>query len=104
MELLGTGSYDTVKQNHKMLVEESLNAARNRRDEKWTRSIAVGSKEFVENIKSRLAGLAKGRNIQKAEAAYQLRETSPHISYNALLRGENGDIGYNNAYFWDVYE
>ncbi len=77
---------------------------RNRRDEKWTKSIAVGSKEFVENIKSRLAGLAKGRNIQKAEAAYQLREPSSHISYNALLRGKNGDIGYNNAYFWGVYE
>ena len=31
----------------------------NIRDDKWTKSIAVGSKEFVEHVKSALGALAK---------------------------------------------
>ena len=31
------------------------------REDKWTRSIAVGSKEFVEDVKTELGCLAKGR-------------------------------------------
>ena len=84
MELLGAESYNSVKQNHKMLVEESLSAERNNRDEKWTKSIAVGSKGFVGEVKSILGGLAKGRNIKKTESTYQLRE--PSSSYNTFLR------------------
>ncbi|MEA3467618.1 MAG: transposase [Thermodesulfobacteriota bacterium] len=102
MEQLEAGSYNTVKQNHKMLVEETLNNERNKRDEKWTRSIAVGSKGFVENVKSRLGGLATGRTIQKTEATYQLRE--PSSFYNDLLEVKNDDIAGKNAYLWNFNE
>ncbi len=102
MEALGVNSYEAVKETHKTLVEESLNAERNRLDEKWTKSIAVGSKGFVEDIKSVLGGLANGRNIQGTGATYQLREPSPF--YNGFLRGENDNIGGGNMYQWDFNE
>ena len=102
MELLGAESYNSVKQNHKMLVEESLSAERNNRDEKWTKSIAVGSKGFVGEVKSILGGLAKGRNIKKTESTYQLRE--PSSSYNSFCEVENDGIDGKNAYRWNFNE
>jgi len=48
-----------VKQNHKMWVDEELAAGRKQREEKWTKSVAVGSKEFVESVQNNLGGRAK---------------------------------------------
>lgn len=96
--ILGMQSYDAVKRNHKILVDEELAAGRKQREEKWTKSVAVGDKEFVENVKMKLGSIAKGRSIQKTEATYQLRE--PLSSYNGLLGGENDDIYGKNAYAW----
>ena len=97
MKLLGAETYTALKQNHKMLVEESLGTSGNVRDEEWTKSVAVGSKEFVEDVKTRLNTLANGRTVRQAGAAYQLRE--PSVSYNGLFGVENDDIGGKNAYF-----
>lgn len=103
MELLNAESYNSVKETHKMLVEEALKAERNNRDEKWTQSIAVGSKDFVEEVKSMLGGLARGRNIKKTESAYQLREPSSsyNASYNDFFKVENNDIDGENSYYWN---
>ncbi|MFW8602426.1 transposase [Desulfobacterota bacterium M19] len=103
MELCGAETYDAFKQNHKMLVEEVLCADKLARDEKWTKSIAVGSRDYVERIKKQLGALASGRMPQQTtETTCHLRE--PHISYNALSGAENGDIDHENAYIWDIYE
>lgn len=51
----------------------------NHRKGKWTKSIAVGSKAFVERAKTLLRALAKGRTAREAAEAYQLRE--PSIPY-----------------------
>ena len=40
-ELVGVETYDQVKQYHKGWVEEYLGDGNNRRDEKWTKSIAA---------------------------------------------------------------
>ena len=50
-ELLSVESNDQLKLQHKGWVEESLNSGDNRHDDKWTKSIAVGSKSFVEKSK-----------------------------------------------------
>lgn len=38
--------------------------------DKWTRSIAVGSKEFSGEVQSRLGGLALGRKVRKIDDDY----------------------------------
>ncbi len=40
----------------------------NIRDDKWTKGIAVGSKGFVEHVKSALGALAKSRKAKEQEA------------------------------------
>ena len=97
--ILGMQSYDEVKRNHKMWVEEELVANKKQREERWTKSIAVGSREFVDSVKLSLAGRANGRKVQGDETGYQLRE--PSETYNALLKGKKDDIGSKNAYVWE---
>ena len=98
--LLGFEDYDLVKSYHKKWVDGYLESGNNIRDEKWTRSIAVGSKGFVERVKSLLGVLAKGRKSIEAGESYQLRE--PSIPYGVHFRGKKEDIGLENSYFWDV--
>lgn len=66
MQMLGIESYDLVKLYHKKWVEESLGGGHNIRDDKWTKSIAVGTREFIENVKAVLGALVKGRKIGQA--------------------------------------
>ena len=99
-KLLGFGSYDRVKTYHQRWVEDYLENGKNIKDEKWTRSIAVGSRGFVERIKSILGGLALGRKRIEAGESYQLRE--PSALYNVHFGVKKGDIELENAYFWNI--
>jgi len=85
---------------HKRWVEDYLGNGKNISDEKWTRSIAVGSRGFVDRVKSILGALALGRKNIEAEGSYQLRE--PSIPYGAHFVVKKGDIGPKNTYIWNV--
>ena len=61
---------------------------RGRNTNKWTRSIAVGGKGFVERVKSLLGVLAEGRKSIEAGKAYQLRE--PPIPYGDHFGAKKG--------------
>jgi putative transposase len=65
-KLLSIDSYDLLKQYHRGWVGESLDNVGNNRDEKWTKSIAVGSKGFIEEMRLVLGAMAKGRKGLKA--------------------------------------
>ena len=54
----------------------ALNSGKNIRDSKWTQSIAVGSENFIDNIKEDLVISAKGRKVSGTKDIFQLRETS----------------------------
>jgi putative transposase len=98
--LLGAGSYDQLRSSHKGWVEEYLGDGENARHEEWTESIAVGSRPFVEKVKSQLGFRAKGRDIIEGNEGYQVREGS--APYNSLFGAEKGDIGPKNTYCWDI--
>ena len=100
MELVGAEAYDQVKKYHKGWVEEYLGDGNNRRDEKWTKSIAVGCKGFLESVKSLLGAITRGRKVREAAESYQLRE--PSALYGGHFGVKNDDIGVENTYFWDI--
>ena len=70
--LLGAGSYDQLRRNHKGWVEEHSGDGAKERQDEWTGSIAVGSKCFIENVKVSLGLRAKGRDVIKSGEGYQL--------------------------------
>ena len=89
---------DEVTRYHRSWVETYLGNDKNIRDDKWTTSIAVGDKSFVEKIRSLMGVMAIGRKSNEAGDAYQLRE--PAAPYMAHFGGKRKDIGPENTYFW----
>jgi hypothetical protein len=56
----------------------------------------MGSKGFVEHVKSILGALAKGSKSKEVGDSYQLRE--PSAPYGDHFGVKNEDIGVDNAY------
>ena len=64
------------------------------KENKWTQSIAVGSKPFIEKMREALGSRAKGRKIFCADDTFELREVlMPYGQVN------NQDAG--NTFLWD---
>lgn len=99
-ELLGFETYDQVQTCHKELVEDCLKKGRNNRDDKWTKSIAVGNRDFIDEIKGTMGVMAKGRKCIEAEGSYQLRE--PSIAYGNQFVDKKDNIEPQNTYFWNI--
>jgi len=98
--LLGFDSYDRVITYHKNWVDNYLGNGKNTRDDKWTKSIAVGSREFIERVKSLMGILAIGRKSIEAGESCQLRE--PSVPYGDHFGAKKGDICPENTHLWDV--
>jgi len=80
-------------------VEEDLATRNQSRDSRWTESIAVGSKVFIEATIKRLGIKAKGRKIVGSNKSYELRE--PAFPYGGNFTPENGLLRLQNTYFWN---
>jgi REP element-mobilizing transposase RayT len=74
MALLQIENFADLKEAHREWIEEALKKSKVVRESKWTQSIAVGDKLYLEQIKDRLGIRAKGRKIHGSEDEYQLRE------------------------------
>ena len=80
MGLLGIPSIEALRRSHGAWVEEALARAEQVREGKWTESVAVGSREFVETIKGKLGIRAKGRRISGIDGESSLRQ--PQAPYS----------------------
>lgn len=69
------------------------------RDEKWSKSIAVGTKAFVEAIVKKLGIRAKGRKVIREAKSYMLRE--PAVAYGVNFAPENDILSFDNSYVWN---
>jgi len=52
------------------------------RESKWSQSIAVGNKSFVESIKEKLGIRAKSRKVVESTDLYHLREAQDAYTSN----------------------
>ena len=102
MELLGFDDSDRLTETHKGWVEEALEGDGHVRDERWSESIAVGSKSFVERIKEKLGIRAIGREVVRQEAGYELKERM--TPYRCNFDGKKGSLRAENSYFWHVFD
>jgi putative transposase len=68
-------------------VREAMAMKKLDREEKWTEAIAVGSKDYVENIRKQLNIKAIGRRTRMTEEGYELAEAE--IRYNQLFMPKN---------------
>jgi putative transposase len=97
-ELLGFETYDEARSTHKQWVESCLTNGGNQQDDKWSRSIAVGSEGFIDNIKSLMRGLALGWKFIETGESHQLRESQ--VPYGDHFGAKKVEIAVENAYKW----
>jgi len=94
MGLLGFENYDDLKEAHSKWVESEIQTDNSSKENKWTQSIAVGSKTFVATMKEALCFRAKGRKIICADDSFELREViAPY--------GKATDQYFGNTYLWN---
>ena len=95
MNLLGFDNYDDLKDAHSRWVDSEMqNDNRSNKENKWTQSIAVGSKTFIEKMKKALGYRVKGRKIISADDTFELRE--------AITPFGNADkLDSGNTYLWN---
>ena len=80
----------TVRNLYADLLKDCVHS---KRDSRWSESIAVGSVQFAELMKTTVGATARGQTIRGAEDGFELRETQS--GYNAVFDPENDDIGPN---------
>jgi putative transposase len=91
-ELAGFKDYESFASAHRKWVQATLQEIDAKRESRWTQSIAVGSRPFIERIKRAMGAMAKGRSVQPTEGAFELREAQS--AYNPIFDPENRDISY----------
>jgi len=99
-DLLDIKSMEELKRSYRDWVEKSVAGQGRNRESRWTESIAVGSKAFVERTKAELGIKAIGREVMEADGVYELREGD--VSYNPDFGGENSGLRVENSYFWNL--
>jgi len=98
--LCGFSNVAAFQVGHRQWVDAALRMGAMTRDDRWSESVAVGSEEFVEQVKTELGSTVGRRQIAAENKTYTLREPSP--PYNHLFEGNNGALSQNNAYLWDT--
>jgi len=66
----------------------------------WSESIAVGSKQFVENIQHKLGVKVLGRSVSSREGISVLKE--PHVPYKALFATQKRPLSLKNSYYLPI--
>ena len=80
----------TTTAGHHQWVDTALQMGAMTRDDRWSKSVAVGSEQFVEQVKAELGSAVGRRQIGAENRSYSRREPSP--SYNHLFEGNNGAL------------
>ena len=96
--MFGTINSDQLRENHRHCIEESINS---KREPNWTEAVAVGSKDFVVETKSKLEANTRGRNFENSGDDFVLKETQN--PYNTVFATKKGFLSPINEYYWDVY-
>lgn len=94
IDLLGFENYDDLKDAHYKWMDSAMQTDNSDKENKWTQSIAVGSKTFVEKMKEALGFRATGRKIIYADDTFELREVQ-------MPYGKANNLDSGNTFLWD---
>jgi putative transposase len=97
MDLLGIHDHATLEEHHQQWIKEALKQDSHQRESKWTESIAVGSRTFVEETRTQLQSGANGRKIEGQEEVFELHDED--MPYHFI--GKNSTLRPENANFWN---
>jgi len=85
---------DDLRIAQRKWVDSAIQTDHSDKENKWTQSIAVGSKPFIEKIKDALGFRAKSRKIISADDTFELREAmTPY--------GKAANLDSGNTFLWN---
>lgn len=92
---LGLTEAEAMRRHHRDWVDDTLRSGSSVRDERWTRSLAFGSEDFVKQVQQQLGGRARSREVAIEVDLACLRE--PDSSYSAIFRPKNAPLSPKNS-------
>ena len=96
IKLCGINDLPLFKELYKQWVETELKLNLHKRQDKWTESLAVGSKQFIENYIQHFE--ASNKKICQTNDEYQIIENN--AAYNAHFAPKMDALRANNSYSW----
>jgi REP element-mobilizing transposase RayT len=85
---------EELRQTYKGWVDTALAENNNEWSGKWTESIAVGEKSFVQKVKDLLGYRVRSRKVHENDVSCQLKEPAVHYGLN--------DENLENSYLWET--
>ncbi len=97
--LFGVSDFAAFQSLHKVWIEEGLNAEKYQREPEWSQCIAIGSKDYLEDIKLTLGLYDQNNGVIQGEAkdTYVLKESA--AAYQALFVPEKCALRGINTVF-----
>ncbi|MFC1885853.1 transposase [Thermodesulfobacteriota bacterium] len=96
--LSGFSNFEDFQSAHRRWVQSALSDDKVKREDRWTLSIATGSRFFVEAVKMQMCSFATGCRVRKNAEGFELRES--RLPYNAFFDAKKSDMGGENLLFW----
>jgi len=101
MVSLKMDSINDLASTYSQWVEDALENENHERDAKWSQSIAVGDKVFVENMEKELGPKARYRKAMGVDTAFQIQEDQK--TYITDFNLESSGLMGDNAYYWNPH-
>ena len=98
-ELSGLGDLRDFQTAHRQWIEKGLENGMAVRDDRWSESIAVGNRAFIDQVKNELGFRATHRELVEAEKTYALCEAA--AAYDFGFAAENEALRSQNIFSWD---
>lgn len=100
LKLLELNSLDVLESQYQEKTEEALALDRQVREKRWTKSLAVGGRNFVTGFQDKLRTRGTRRKVEAEGDGFIVREGLSR--YVAVLGVKSGPIASKNALLWDV--
>ena len=98
-ELSGLGDLRDFQTAHRRWIEKGLENGMAVRDDRWSESIAVGNRAFIDQVKNELGFKADHRDVIESDGSYVLRE--PAEAYALKFAAETEALRSQNTFFWN---
>ena len=98
ISLLQMKDLEDLQESCTKRIEQALLSGQHQRESKWSESIAVGNKLFIETTIKKLGIKAMGRKVRGDSEGFEIREGD--VPYRDNFTPENDRLKLRNTYFW----
>lgn len=101
VSLCGYSNNEQFQSDYKSLINDEIQKDNLKRKSYWTESIAVGNKDFIDDMNMALGALARGRDIKSDDDKYMIKEELSF--YNAVFDAQKCNLSAQNCYSWKFF-